>query len=77
MDWAKFRQHVAFRRGMSPTKAERQIAWLDSEGIRFGSPRSEPLERREFGAEDIVVAVIRTAEREILERRKREMEGQR
>lgn len=76
MDWAKFRQHVAFRRGMSPAKAERQIAWLDSEGIRFGSPRSDPLERREFGAEDIVIAVARTAERERLERWKREMEKQ-
>ena len=74
MDWPKFRQHVAFRRSVPPTKAERQIAWLESEGIRFGLPKSEPLERREFGAEDIVLAVARTAERERLERRKREME---
>lgn len=74
MDWAKFRQHVAFRRSMAPSKAERQIAWLESEGVRFGSPTSDPLERREFGAEDIVLAVARTAERERLERRKREVE---
>ncbi len=77
MDWGKFRQHVAFRRSVSPAKAEKQIAWLESEGIRFGSPRSEPLERREFGAEDIVLAVARTVEREKLERRRREMEEER
>ena len=76
MDWVKFRQHVAFRRRMPPSKAERQLAWLDSEGIRFGSPKSDPLERREFGAEDIVIAVARTAEREKLERQKREVEEQ-
>jgi len=68
MDWIKFRQHVAFRRGASPFKIERQVSWLESEGVRFGSPRSVPLEQREFSAVDIVEAVRRTAERERLER---------
>jgi hypothetical protein len=68
MDWVKFRQHVAWRRGVSPTKAARQIAWLESEGTVFGSPSGEPAERRSFGGRDIVDAVRATAERERLER---------
>jgi len=69
MDWVKFRQHVAWRRGVSPAKAGKQIAWLDSEGqVSFGRPADEPLERRDFGAEDIVTAVRQTSDRERLEK---------
>lgn len=68
MDWVKFRQHVAWRRGVSPAKAGKQIAWLESEGVVFGAPADEPAERRSFGGQDIVDAVRATAERERLER---------
>jgi len=68
MNWIKFRQNVAWRRGVSPNKAEKQIQFLDSEGlVSFGHPPAEPLEKRIFGAEDIVTAVRHTAEREKLE----------
>ena len=68
MDWAKFKQHVAWRRGVSPAKAGKQIAWLESEGAVFGAPAGEPAERRSFGGRDIVEAVRATAERKRLER---------
>lgn len=69
MNWIKFRQHVAWRRGISPAKAEKQVSWLDSEGqVSFGQPMDKQLERRDFGAEDIVTAVQQTAERERLEK---------
>ena len=73
LDWTKFRQHVAWRRGISPALAEDQLAWLESEGAKFGQPRNRPLEQREFAGEDIVLAVSRTASREQSERRKREI----
>ena len=53
---------------MSPAKAERQLIWLESEGVAFGTPVGEPAERRSFGGRDIVDAVCATAERERLER---------